>query len=91
MQSFLEKILQGFYHGVLFTSAYQVSYLFKRAKDMGLHREVVRSMNREVFVFAVGRTTAKKLFENGVLRVHYPERERLSQAIRELQRVFEDG
>ncbi|MEN3028621.1 MAG: uroporphyrinogen-III synthase [Aquificaceae bacterium] len=91
MQVFLEKLLQGFYHGVLFTSAYQVSYLFRRAKETGLHREVVRSMNREVFVFAVGRTTARRLFENGVLRVYYPEKERLSQAIRELQRVFEDG
>lgn len=91
MQGFMQKLMQGFYHAVLFTTAYQVSSLFKRAKEIGLHRELTGIMNREVFVLAVGRITAKRLFENGVLRVFYPEKERLSYAIRELQRVFEDG
>lgn len=91
IDGFIDRLLTSYYHGILFTSAYQVSYLFKRAKERGIHRELTTVMNKELFVFAVGKTTARRLFENGVLRVYYPEKERLTYAIDELQRVFEDG
>ncbi|MCS7308159.1 MAG: uroporphyrinogen-III synthase [Aquificaceae bacterium] len=88
---FINRLISGFYHAVLFTSAYQVSYLFRRAKKRSLHNELSVSFNKKIFVFAVGRTTARKLFENGVLRIYYPEKERLSGAIEELKKVFENA
>lgn len=90
-KTFLQKLLSGFYHGLLFTSAYQVSYLFLLAKEPGLHRELSKTLSRKVITVAVGRTTARRLFEHGVLRVYYPERERLSLAIREFEGAFENG
>lgn len=89
--NFIDRLISGFYHGVIFTSAYQVSHLFRRAKERNLQNELSMSFNKKIFVFAVGKTTAKKLFENGVLRVYYPEKERLSRTVEELKRVFENG
>lgn len=91
MDAFIEKLLNGFYDGVLFTSAFQVRWLFARAKERGLNKELSKRMNKELTTVSVGRTTAKALFENGVIRVFIPERERLSLAIKELIRAFEDG
>lgn len=88
---FIDKILTGFYHAVLFTSAFQVRYLYKRAKEIGLHSELSKIMNRKLLPVAIGNTTAKALFENGVLRVLIPEKERLSFAVKELERAFENG
>ena len=48
-------------------------------------------MNKELTTVSVGRTTAKALFENGVIRVYIPESEGLSLAIKELIKAFEDG
>lgn len=91
LDAFISKLLERFFSAVLFTSAYQVEYLFKRAKEKGLNRELSKCLNREVITVAVGHKTAKRLFEEGVLRVYYPERERLVLAIKELERAFRDG
>ncbi|MFN3598983.1 MAG: uroporphyrinogen-III synthase [Aquificaceae bacterium] len=91
VDAFIEKILKGFYHAVLFTSAFQVKHLFTRAKEKGLHREISKRMSEELITVAVGYTTAKALFENGVVRTLVPERERLMFALKELVRAFEDG
>ena len=91
MDAFIEKLLNGFYVGVLFTSAFQVRWLFARAKERDLNKELSKTMSKELTTVSVGRTTAKALFENGVIRVFIPERERLSLAIKELIKAFEDG
>ncbi len=91
MDAFIEKLLKGFYDGVLFTSAFQVRWLFARAKERDLHKELSRRMSRELTTVSVGRTTAKALFENGVIKIIVPDRERLSLAIKELIKAFEDG
>ncbi|MFN3978471.1 uroporphyrinogen-III synthase [Sulfurihydrogenibium azorense] len=91
LDAFIRKILKGFYHAVLFISAYQLEYIFKRAKEKNLGKELSNSLNNKVFTIAVGRKTAEKLFENGVLRVYYPEKERLTYALRELEKAFKNG
>ena len=40
MDAFIEKLLNGFYDGVLFASAFQVRWLFARAKVRGLNKEL---------------------------------------------------
>ncbi|QWK20391.1 MAG: uroporphyrinogen-III synthase [Hydrogenobacter thermophilus] len=91
LDAFIKKLLEGFYHAVLFTSAYQVDYIFKRAKEKNLGKNLSSSLNNEVITVAVGKKTAGKLFENGVLRVYYPEKERLTYALKELEIAFKDG
>ncbi|MCS7284842.1 MAG: uroporphyrinogen-III synthase [Hydrogenobacter thermophilus] len=91
LDAFIIKLLEGFYHAVLFTSAYQVDYIFKRAKEKNLGKNLSSSLNNKVITVAVGRKTAGKLFENGVLRVYYPEKERLTYALKELEIAFKDG
>ncbi|MFN3471275.1 MAG: uroporphyrinogen-III synthase [Aquificaceae bacterium] len=91
MEVFINKLLKGFYDGVLFTSAFHVRWLFVRAKEKGLHKELSRRMSKELTIVSVGRTTAKALFENGVIKVIIPEGERLSLAIKELIKAFENG
>lgn len=91
MDAFIEKVLKGFYHAVLFTSAFQVKHLFARAKEVGLHREISKRMSEELITVAVGYTTAKALFENGVIRILVPEKERLTLALKKLVKAFEDG
>lgn len=91
LDGFIKKLLESFYHAVLFTSAYQVDYLFKRAKEKNLGRELSICLNSKLITVAVGRKTAEKLFENGVIRVYYPEKERLVYALKELERAFGDG
>ncbi|MFN7064904.1 MAG: uroporphyrinogen-III synthase [Aquificaceae bacterium] len=90
IDAFIEKILDGFYHAILFTSAFQVNYIFARAKETGLHRKLSEKMNKELKIVSVGQTTAKALFEKGVIKVAVPERERLSLALKELFRSFEN-
>jgi len=91
LDAFIDKLLEGFYHAVLFTSAYQVEYIFERAKERKVAKELRKALNRKVIACAVGKTTAEKLFHRGVLRVFYPEKERLSFALDELERAFENG
>ena len=83
--------MEGHYHAVLFTSAYQVEYIFERAKERKVAKELSKALNRNVIACAVGKTTAEKLFHKGVSRVFYPEKERLSFALDELERAFENG
>lgn len=91
LDAFIDRLLEGFYQAVLFTSAYQIDYLFKRAKEKNLGKALSGSLNGKVITVAVGRKTAERLFENGVIRVYYPEKERLAYALRELEMAFEDG
>lgn len=48
-------------------------------------------MTNNVLILAVGRTTAKALFEEGVLRVLFPQKERLILALKELEKAFGNG
>ncbi|MEJ5339432.1 MAG: uroporphyrinogen-III synthase [Aquificaceae bacterium] len=91
IDTFIDRLLKGFYHAVLFTSAFQVRHLYRRAKEKGVHSELSNRMNQKLLSVAMGTTTAQALFENGVLRVLIPEKERLSFAVRELERAFKDG
>ncbi len=91
LDTFIDRLLEGFYNAVLFTSAYQVEYIFERAKERKVDKELSRALNRKVITCTVGKTTAEKLFHRKVLRVFYPEKERLSFALNELEKAFENG
>jgi uroporphyrinogen-III synthase len=90
MDAFIEKLIEGFYGAVLFTSAYQVDYLFKRAEEIFKKAKLVEALN-QIVVITVGHITAKKLTKYGVYKVFYPERERLTFALKILEKVFNDG
>lgn len=91
LDAFIKRLLRGFYGAVLFTSAYQVEYLFERAKELNLSKKLCKALNKDTIAIAVGQKTARSLFERGVLRVLYPEKERLTLAIKELERIFSHG
>lgn len=91
IDAFIDRLLKDYYHAVIFTSAFQVKTLFQRAKKKELNRKLAQRMNNGVLILSVGRTTAKALFEEEVLRVLFPQKERLSLALKELEKAFRNG
>lgn len=91
IDAFIDRFLKDHYHAVIFTSAFQVKNLFQRAKERELNRKLAQKMTNNVLILAVGRTTAKALFEEGVLRVLFPQKERLILALKELEKAFGNG
>lgn len=91
VDAFIEKILNRFYDGLFFTSAYQVDYIFNRAREIGLKEELTKFLNESLIVVAIGNTTTQRLYENKVIRVYYPEKERLPFAIKEIEKAFENA
>lgn len=91
MDAFIEKLLKGFYHGVLFTSPYQVRYTFARARDIGMEGYLANVMTDRVLVVAVGHMTAEELYKAGVFRVLKPPKERFPLAVRELLKGLDRG
>jgi len=88
---FIKNILEGFYDAIVFTSAYQVDYIFNRAKDMGLKDQLSKALNEGLVIVAIGKNIAQRLYEHKVMKVYYPEKERLHYALTELEKAFENG
>jgi uroporphyrinogen-III synthase len=90
MDAFIERLIDGFYSAVLFTSAYQVDYVFKRAEENSKKSKLIKALG-QLPVIAMGHTTAERLFEHGLTKVLYPEKERLIYALDILEKVLSDG
>jgi uroporphyrinogen-III synthase len=90
MDAFIERLMDGFYSAVLFTSAYQVDYVFKRAEENSKRSELIKALG-QFPVIAMGHTTAERLFKHGLTKVLYPEKERLIYALDILEKVLSDG
>ncbi len=86
----IKKLLNSFYDAILFTSAFQVKWLFERARQKGLKEGITNKMN-EIILVAIGKTTENMLHKNDINNIILPQKERLVYAIEEMIRVFENG
>lgn len=91
IDAFIKKLLDDFYNAVVFTSAYQVDYLFRRAEELGLKEELSKVINGGLIIVAMGKVTVQRLRSYEVMKVYYPEKERFYYALIELRKAFENG
>lgn len=89
----LAEVRDGQVDAVAFTSAFQVRFLFDRARQKG-PAEVAAlqvAFARRVVAVAVGAVTVRALREEGVERVVCPETERIGTMVRALLHHFAAG
>jgi uroporphyrinogen-III synthase len=85
-----QEIIEGSVDAVCFTTAVQVRYFYRFAKNNGYYPEIKDSFNKRVLAVAVGRVTAEALKEEGVNRVLAPESERMGAMIVELSHYYQN-
>ncbi|CAM4191567.1 uroporphyrinogen-III synthase [Paenibacillus alkaliterrae] len=91
LDTFMSDLAERAVDAVCFTTAVQVHYLFKYAKEAGLEGVLIEALEGPVVAGAVGKVTAQALKEYGVKRIIVPELERMGALIIELARYYEDA
>ncbi|WP_099300355.1 uroporphyrinogen-III synthase [Bacillus sp. Marseille-P3800] len=84
-----ELMVKKVYHAICFTSALQVKALFEYAKKHGREEDLKSCFETDVIATAVGKVTAEALTESGVIRVVFPEKERMGAMIIHLGKYME--
>lgn len=77
----INRCITGDMDAVVFTSTAQARCVFHRARDTNKERGLLAAFESGVLCVAVGKVTADSLHDEGVVRVMYPEEERLGPAL----------
>ncbi|MFD0672521.1 uroporphyrinogen-III synthase [Cohnella sp. GCM10027633] len=77
----IDRCLLGTMDAVVFTSTVQARCVFHRARETNKERELLAAFETKVLGVAVGKVTAEAMGEEGIVRVIYPEEERLGPSI----------
>ncbi|MCA0753637.1 uroporphyrinogen-III synthase [Paenibacillus sp. N4] len=89
LRKFIDELQTAAVDAVCFTTAVQVLYLFRRAKETGQEKMLLQAFEGPVLAGAVGKVTAQALQDCGVKRIIVPELERMGALIIELGRYYE--
>lgn len=85
----IERCSEGRMDAVVFTSTAQARCVFHRARATGQERLLLAAFENGVLCVAVGKVTAEALHDEGIIRVMYPDEERLGPALVGAGRWFE--
>ncbi|MFB9326867.1 uroporphyrinogen-III synthase [Paenibacillus aurantiacus] len=88
VQAFIEEIISGGVDAVAATSTPQVRYLMQKAGELGRLEAVKAAFEGPVLAVAVGKVTAEAFVEEGILRVLYPEEERMGSMVVAMSKHF---
>ena len=77
----IDRCLDGTLDAVVFTSTVQARSVFQRARETNKGQRLLASFESRVLGIAVGKVTAEAMNDEGMVRVVYPEEERLGPAI----------
>ncbi|MFC5699747.1 uroporphyrinogen-III synthase [Cohnella faecalis] len=91
LDELISRCIAGSLNAVVFTSTVQARCVFHRARETGQDELLLRAFEDGVVAVAVGKVTAEALFEEKVVRVLYPEEERLGPSLVGVGRWFEDN
>lgn len=86
----IERCLEGSMDAVVFTSTAQARCIFQRARMTNREQLLLMAFDNHVLAVAVGNVTAEALHDEGIIRVMYPEEERLGPALVGTGRWFEE-
>lgn len=84
-----QEIQQGEIDAICFTTAVQVRYLFKDAREHGYEEELRSALNQGMLAVSVGKVTSEALTQAGITRIVAPENERMGAMIVEMAKYFE--
>lgn len=85
----INRCLSGSMDAVLFTSTAQARCVFQRARDTSREQSLLAAFETDVLCIAIGKVTAEALYDEGVIRLIYPEEERLGPSLIGAGRWFE--
>lgn len=88
MSLLLSEILDGKLDSVFFTSTPQVRNLFSFARQKNTEEQLKTCFSEKTVALSVGKVTAQALYEEGIIRVIFPEVERIGSAVIELARFY---
>ncbi|WP_372662670.1 uroporphyrinogen-III synthase [Cohnella sp.] len=86
----IHRCLEGSMDAVVFTSTAQARCIFHRARDTKKEQLLLAAFENDVLCIAIGKVTADALHDEGVIRLQYPEEERLGPALVGAGRWFEE-
>lgn len=89
MEKLLEEILDVKVDAAVFTSTPQVRNLFHHAEQNGIVNELQIAFSQQTVALAVGKVTAQALYDKGINRVIFPQKERMGSAIVELGNYYQ--
>lgn len=75
------RCIDGTLDAVVFTSTVQARSVFQRARETSKEQALLAAFSSYVLGIAVGKITAEAMNDEGMVRVVYPEEERLGPAI----------
>lgn len=90
LRRFIDELRSAAVDAVCFTTAVQVQYLFRHARETGLEKTLLEAFEGPILAGAVGKVTAQALTDCGVKRMVVPELERMGALIIELGRYYEN-
>ncbi|MEK4513187.1 uroporphyrinogen-III synthase [Paenibacillus sp. FSL K6-2524] len=88
LEQLLCDIMEGKVDAVTFTSGPQVKFLLEYADKQGCLQGLIEMLHGPVIAVAVGKVTARGLYEAGVPRVVAPKEERMGSMMIELARYY---
>lgn len=86
----INRCLEGTMDAVVFTSTAQARCVFHRARETMKEHLLLAAFEKAVLCVAIGNVTADALHDEGVIRLIYPEEERLGPALIGAGRWFEE-
>lgn len=81
VEQLIQEVIEQRIDAVVFTSSLQVRYLFSHVEQTGQTSSLLNALNDRVLASAVGKVTARELYDQGVRFVLKPERERMGAMI----------
>lgn len=91
VEKLLAELTEGEVDAVCFTTAVQVHYLFRFAKETQREELLHQAFEGSVLAAAVGKVTAEALRQYGVKQMVVPELERMGALIIEIGRYYEQA
>jgi uroporphyrinogen-III synthase len=91
VEQLLVELAEGEVDAVCFTTAVQVHYLFRFAKETQREELLHQAFGDSVLAAAVGKVTAEALRQYGVKQMVVPELERMGALIIEIGRYYEQA
>jgi uroporphyrinogen-III synthase len=89
IDALIDRCLDGSMDAVVFTSTAQARCFFHRARTTNKEQSLLYAFENHALCIAVGKVTAEALHDEGVIRVLYPEEERLGPSLVRAGRWFE--
>lgn len=89
LQQLRQEIQQGSIDAICFTTAVQVRYLFKDARQHGYENDLRLALGKHVLAVSVGKVTSEALTQAGIMRIVAPENERMGAMIVEMGKYYE--